>query len=306
MLHRLIHDGNGNGNSQRPCCFATAVMAVATPRRSADRRGAMPLIVTMMAVVIILIGFRAMSFSMVNRDAEGRARSIDASVVRAAAAAAANVRSQGADAIALERNESDAEDGEAVECNGDTVDSIEACDIVPDPKHINGIIQAGFSIPAAAASLRAVGNDGCCDRQIQWLHNRNQKRNARKWGDESEETKNRLQARCTDDEWPGCCHISEHTDYDGIAVIWGSANKQPDAKSCCDSCRDYQPKPPHYYPCNAWVYCPKKEGEGPCFAPAAGTFEEGQCWLKVRPKKSPGAAWGSMRLASSGEEYDES
>ena len=251
--------------------------------RRADRRGAL-LLAAGMVLVVLVLSFRALSLSLVNREASARAALLGATVMRAASSAAESMTAAAAAAepIALESNESDAEEGEPVECGGETVASIEACAVEPDPVQINNIIQAGFSIPAAAASLRAVGNAGCCGKQIAWLHARNRARNVRKWGSDAAETRERLGARCTDGDWPHCCHISPHTDYDGIAVRWGSANKQPDAKSCCDSCRDYKPQPPDYYPCNAWVYCPKKEGEGPCFAPAAGTFEEGQCWLKYQ------------------------
>ena len=33
------------------------------------------------------------------------------------------------------------------------------------------------------------------------------------------------------------------------------------------------------YKCNVWVFCPEKDG---CFAPAAGDFVHGQCWLKFQ------------------------
>ena len=59
----------------------------------------------------------------------------------------------------------------------------------------------------------------------------------------------------------------------------GSANVQETWEACCESCKNYKPEAPHFYPCNIWVFCPEKDG---CFAPAAGDFIHGQCWLKFQ------------------------
>ena len=133
----------------------------------------------------------------------------------------------------------------------------------PEEKHVNGLVQAGFPREKAEKVLRAIGNENCCGPQIKWLFahdlERNKKRNEKKKHES--------------------CFTSEHTDYDGYANVWGNQNKQPDAGACCQSCKEYVPKAPNYYPCNVWVYCPKEEGY---FAPAAGTFEYQDCWLKYQ------------------------
>ena len=133
----------------------------------------------------------------------------------------------------------------------------------PEEKHVNGLVQAGFPREKAEKVLRAIGNENCCGPQIKWLFahdlERNKKRNEKKKHES--------------------CFTSEHTDCDGYANVWGNQNKQPDAGACCQSCKEYVPKAPNHYPCNVWVYCPKEEG---CFAPAAGTFEYQDCWLKYQ------------------------
>jgi len=131
----------------------------------------------------------------------------------------------------------------------------------PDPKLVNGLIQAGFTRAQAAKSLEAVGNDNCCERQIQWLFNNSKSKRSIVKPDDKE------------------CHSFENTDFDGYAVTWGSQNIQTNAEACCKSCKDFVPVAPSYYPCNIWVWCGKENG---CFAPAAGEFKYGQCWLKYQ------------------------
>ena len=128
---------------------------------------------------------------------------------------------------------------------------------------VQGLIQAGFPRARAEAALRAVGEQDCCEPQKRWLF---------------EQTRGAL-ADTREAQMSGSCHVRENTDYDGYAVAWGSANPQPDAEKCCESCRAHEPKPPDFYPCNVWVFCPKEHG---CFAPAAGEFGFGQCWLKYQ------------------------
>ena len=133
----------------------------------------------------------------------------------------------------------------------------------PDEKNVNGLIQAGFPKEKAEKVLRAIGNENCCGPQIKWLFAHDLERN---------KARNELKKHES-------CFTSEHTDYDGYANVWGNQNKQPDAGRCCQSCKDYVPKAPNYYPCNVWVYCPKERG---CFAPAAGEFKYQDCWLKYQ------------------------
>lgn len=133
----------------------------------------------------------------------------------------------------------------------------------PDEKNVNGLIQAGFPKEKAEKVLRAIGNENCCGPQIKWLFAHDLERN---------KARNELKKHES-------CFTSEHTDYDGYANVWGNQNKQPDAGRCCQSCKDYVPKAPNYYPCNVWVYCPKEQG---CFAPAAGEFKYQDCWLKYQ------------------------
>mmetsp|Transcript_4468 Transcript_4468/g.6034 ORF Transcript_4468/g.6034 Transcript_4468/m.6034 type:complete len:232 (-) Transcript_4468:87-782(-) len=131
----------------------------------------------------------------------------------------------------------------------------------PDPKLVEGLIQAGFTRAQAAQALNAVGNDDCCQPQIHWLFE-NSKSNKQTVPHHEKE-----------------CHMFENTDFDGYAVIWGSQNLKESAAECCQSCKDYVPVPPSYYPCNIWVWCGHGDG---CFAPAAGEFKYGQCWLKYQ------------------------
>jgi len=133
----------------------------------------------------------------------------------------------------------------------------------PEEKNVQGLIQAGFPREKAEKALRTIGNENCCGPQIKWLFAHDLERNVKR---------NELKKHES-------CFTSEHTDYDGYANVWGGQNKQPDAGACCQSCKDYVPKPPNYYPCNVWVYCPKEHG---CFAPAAGEFKYQDCWLKYQ------------------------
>jgi hypothetical protein len=135
---------------------------------------------------------------------------------------------------------------------------------------VQGLIQAGFPRTRAEAALRAVGEKDCCEAQKRWLFEQN-----RGGGDGDVVSGGGEGNKTLSDE----CHVKPHTDYDGYAVMWGSANIQPSPEACCQSCHDYTPKAPDFYPCNVWVYCPEKEG---CFAPAAGDFIHGQCWLKYQ------------------------
>ena len=132
----------------------------------------------------------------------------------------------------------------------------------PEPKLVEGLIQAGFPRARAEAALRAVGNENCCQPQMKWLFE--QSREANKEAAQKPKS--------------GQCHKRDNTDYDGYAVKWGGQNIQPSWEACCQSCRDYQPVPPNLYPCNIWVYC----DHDVCFAPAAGEFTRGQCWLKYQ------------------------
>ena len=133
----------------------------------------------------------------------------------------------------------------------------------PDESLVQGLIQAGFPRARAEAALRAVGEDDCCEPQKRWLFEQTRGPGA---GPKTEKTK-----------MSASCHASESTDYDGYAVTWGSANVQASPEACCESCRAYEPRAPDFFPCNVWVFCPKTGG---CFAPAAGEFGYGQCWLK--------------------------
>ena len=165
---------------------------------------------------------------------------------------------------------------------------------------MRGIIQAGFSNEAAEEAVRATGPNACCAKQIAFLHERNQERNKALYGGDEEEALANLASRCplegdatnhttssssststaSSNTVPDCCHMRNQTDMDGIAVVWGASNIQQSAEACCRSCREYRPKPPHWYPCNVWVFCGKTEGV--CFTPAAGIFSAGQCWLKYQ------------------------
>ena len=140
----------------------------------------------------------------------------------------------------------------------------------PDESLVQGLIQAGFPRTRAEAALRAVGEDDCCEPQKRWLFEQNRGSGAgpSRAGAEAGAEKTKLSASC---------HARESTDYDGYAVTWGSANIRASPEACCESCRAYEPRAPDFYPCNVWVFCPKPEG---CFAPAAGEFGHGQCWLK--------------------------
>jgi hypothetical protein len=136
---------------------------------------------------------------------------------------------------------------------------------VPLEKNVQGLIQAGYPRERAEEALRAVGNENCCEKQIHWLFEQNKKR--------AVEDKNNPKQMSSE------CHKRDATDYDGYAVKWGSANIQDSWEACCESCKNYEPEPPHNYKCNVWVFCPEKDG---CFAPAAGDFVHGQCWLKFQ------------------------
>ena len=136
---------------------------------------------------------------------------------------------------------------------------------VPLEKNVQGLIQAGYPRERAEEALRAVGNENCCEKQIHWLFEQNKKR--------AVEDKNNPKQMSSE------CHKRDATDYDGYAVKWGSANIQASWEACCESCKNYEPEPPHNYKCNVWVFCPEKDG---CFAPAAGDFVHGQCWLKFQ------------------------
>jgi hypothetical protein len=81
--------------------------------------------------------------------------------------------------------------------------------------------------------VQAVGNEPCCETQIHWLFN-----NTRRAPPAEDDTRE--------------CHTFPHTDFDGFAVTWGSANVQTSAEDCCQSCLNYKPVPPSYYPCNIW------------------------------------------------------
>lgn len=133
----------------------------------------------------------------------------------------------------------------------------------PEEKNVNGLIQAGFPKEKAEQALKAVGNENCCGPQMKWLFEH-----------ELEQNKKRMR-----EKKHGNCFTSANTDYDGYANVWGNQNKQPDAAACCESCKTYAPKPPNYYPCNVWVFCPIERG---CFAPAAGSFMFQDCWLKYQ------------------------
>ena len=94
-------------------------------------------------------------------------------------------------------------------------------------------------------ALRAVGNENCCSEQIKFLHDSISAQNRELYSSinmSEDDEANVLTRRCPKRSFPECCHMSEHTDYDGIAVIWGAENIQPTAEDCCQSCRDYVPK----------------------------------------------------------------
>jgi len=129
----------------------------------------------------------------------------------------------------------------------------------PDPSLVEGLIQAGFTRAQAAQALQAVGNENCCEPQMKYLF----------------ETTRRANQSSVQEKM---CHTFQNTDFDGYAVVWGSANFKTTPEECCQSCKEYVPQPPSYFPCNIWVWC----GHEKCFAPAAGVFEYGQCWLKYQ------------------------
>jgi hypothetical protein len=136
----------------------------------------------------------------------------------------------------------------------------------PEERLVQGLIQAGFPRARAEAALRAVGNENCCQPQMKWLFDQSRATNVERRKPKS-----------------GQCNKMENTDYDGFAVKWGGQNIQPSWDACCQSCHDYVPNPPDFYPCNIWVFCAHDE----CFAPAAGEFKRGQCWLKYQVGQEP-------------------
>jgi hypothetical protein len=88
-----------------------------------------------------------------------------------------------------------------------------------------------------------VGNEPCCEKQIHWLFN-----NTRRAAVQTEDTRE--------------CHTFPHTDFDGYAVMWGSANLQTSPDECCQSCLDYKPVPPSFYPRNIWCGCLRRPLDG--------------------------------------------
>jgi hypothetical protein len=155
-----------------------------------------------------------------------------------------------------------------VDVDADASSDAAKSDSAPPPNEalVQGLIQAGFPRARAEAALRAVGEDDCCEPQKRWLFEQTRGSG----GTPADAAKTKLSESC---------HARESTDYDGYAVTWGSANIQATPEACCESCRAYEPKAPDFFPCNVWVFCPK---EGGCFAPAAGEFGKGQCWLKYQ------------------------
>uniref|UniRef100_A0A7S0SAN5 UBA domain-containing protein n=1 Tax=Mantoniella antarctica TaxID=81844 RepID=A0A7S0SAN5_9CHLO len=131
----------------------------------------------------------------------------------------------------------------------------------PEDKLVQGLIQAGFPQARAEAALRAVGNENCCQPQMKWLFDQSRAANAARRTPRSSQ-----------------CNKHDNTDYDGFAVKWGGQNIQASWEACCQSCHDYVPVSPNFYACNIWVFCAHDE----CFAPAAGEFKRGQCWLKYQ------------------------
>eukprot|EP01065_Artemidia_motanka_P018772 TRINITY_DN22127_c0_g1_i1.p1 TRINITY_DN22127_c0_g1~~TRINITY_DN22127_c0_g1_i1.p1 ORF type:complete len:286 (+),score=52.32 TRINITY_DN22127_c0_g1_i1:67-924(+) len=129
-------------------------------------------------------------------------------------------------------------------------------------RSVQAIIQAGFSEQRARAAVKELGHGNCCTRHIHWLF---KKQGQPEW-----------KRRWPDDPSERVCHIRNHTDYDGYAVVWGLQHKTDTAEECCERCKQYSPRPPDNYPCNVWVWC----GRPKCFAPAAHRFTFGQCWLK--------------------------
>ena len=155
-----------------------------------------------------------------------------------------------------------------VDIDADALSDAKKTDSAPPPDEslVQGLIQAGFPRARAEAALHAVGEDDCCEPQKRWLFEQNRGSGS----GPSRAGKTKMSASC---------YARESTDYDGYAVTWGSANIQASPEACCESCRVYEPRAPDFFPCNVWVFCPKQEG---CFAPAAGEFGHGQCWLKYQ------------------------
>jgi len=148
----------------------------------------------------------------------------------------------------------------------------------PEDKLVQGLIQAGFPQARAEAALRAVGNENCCQPQMKWLFDQSRAANAARRTPRSSQ-----------------CNKHDNTDYDGFAVKWGGQNIQASWEACCQSCHDYVPVSPNFYACNIWVFCAHDE----CFAPAAGEFKRGQCWLKYQ--EDPANPHVNMRGAYSDE-----
>ena len=71
----------------------------------------------------------------------------------------------------------------------------------PEEKLVQGLIQAGFPRHRAEAALRAVGNENCCQPQMNWLFEQSRATNAERRKPKS-----------------GQCNKQENTDYDGFAV----------------------------------------------------------------------------------------
>ncbi|EOD39504.1 hypothetical protein EMIHUDRAFT_199987 [Emiliania huxleyi CCMP1516] len=69
------------------------------------------------------------------------------------------------------------------------------------------------------------------------------------------------------------CHARYHSEYDGVAVVWGDKNVVADAAACCASCEAHATAATAEgrTACNAWVFC----GD----AKACGS-KLGHCWLK--------------------------
>eukprot|EP00958_Prasinococcus_capsulatus_P013133 scaffold1328_cov394-Prasinococcus_capsulatus_cf.AAC.19 len=95
----------------------------------------------------------------------------------------------------------------------------------PEPKLVEGIIQAGFPREKAVRVLEELGNENCCQRHIHWLF-KNQKSTI-KWPDDPSKL---------------VCHRREHTDFDGYAVVWGIDHKTDTPEECCERCKNYKPK----------------------------------------------------------------
>ena len=93
----------------------------------------------------------------------------------------------------------------------------------------------------------------------------------------------------------GChtdCHPQPHCDMWGEAVgPSGAKNLQPDAGSCCESCRAHGASA-RKKPCNVWVHCGDEKSCGPNFR---------HCWLKHQddPWRAPavsGLGWSWNKL----------